>query len=235
MLKHNEELALCAQAHYDEVIVNDSYKVKELAERDPNIEYIVDIGGNLGASGLQFHTFFPNAKIILCEPEDMLMSYAKENTNNELIYVEKAVIGDPRIKEVTFNICKWQGNHHVAGKFDMSIYGIPEVGSEIIGQRIVPAITLTQIIHDNNFPRIDLLKIDTEGSEGDILQGFAINLAGVKHIIGEFHSQKDLALIKSALEETHEVTYVDGAFKQPDGQVANGGFFAELRPEYVKA
>lgn len=235
MLKHNEELALCAQAHEDEVIIKDSYNVKVLAEHDPNIEYIVDIGGNLGASSVQFSTYFPNAKIIVCEAESMLMSYAKENTDNKLIYVEKAIVGDSNIKEVTFNICKWQGNHHVAGKFDMEIYGVPEVGSEILGQRTVPATTLQDVVLENDFPRIDLLKIDTEGSEGEILQSFKANLSKVKHIIGEFHSQKDLVLIKEALEKTHDVMYIDGAFKQPDGQVANGGFFAELKEEYVTA
>lgn len=229
MLKANEELRSCADAHEEEVITKDSYNVKELAERDPNIEYIIDIGGNLGAASLQFHTFFPNAKIIVCEPEEMLMKYAKENTNDELIYVQKAIVGDPNLKEVKFNICKWQGNHHVAGKFDMEIYGVPEVGSEIIGERTVPAITLRQICLDNDFPRIDFLKIDTEGSEGDILQGYKPWLGLIKHITGEFHSQKDLASIKDALEKTHNVTYTDGYFKQPDGQVANGNFYAELK------
>jgi len=229
MLKANDELRLCADAHEEEVIIKDSYHVKELAERDPSIEYIVDIGGNIGAASLQFHSFFPNAKIILCEPEEMLMSYAKENTNNELIYVQKAVVGDARVKEVEFNICKWQGNHHVKGKFDMDIYGVPEVGSEIIGQRTVPAISLWEIVAVNKFPRIDLLKIDTEGSEGDILQGYKTWLGSVKHIIGEFHSQKDLALIKDALEPTHNITQIDGYFHQPDGQIANGNFYAELK------
>lgn len=226
-LQANEGLRLCADAHENEVINNDSYGIRAILEKDPNIEYIVDIGGNVGAFSSFLHGLLPSAKIIVCEPEEMMMIYIKLNTNNDLIYVQAAVIGDENVKEVQFNICKWQGNHHVDGRFNWDAYA--PVGSEKIGERIVPAITLPNILDENDFPRVDLLKIDTEGSEPEILKSMGSKLRNVRHIVGEWHSQKDLAEIKEALAETHNTIYTEGAFKEPSGLTANGGFTAELK------
>lgn len=111
----------------------------------------------------------------------------------------------------------------------MDTYGVPEIGSEIIGSIVVPAITLKQIVDDNQLPRIDLLKVDTEGSEPDILESIKPWLKNIRHIVGEWHSQDDLARIKVALEETHDVVYTDGFFKESTGLTANGGFTADVK------
>jgi len=47
--------------------------------------------------------------------------------------------------------------------------------------------------------------------------------------VGEWHSQKDLEAIKEVLAETHDTVYTDGAFKEPSGLTANGGFTATLK------
>jgi FkbM family methyltransferase len=228
MLKASEELRLCANAHEEEVIVKDSYRLKPLILKDPNIQYVVDIGGNIGAFSTHVQRLLPLAKVIVCEPEPSMMHYIKENTDNKLIYVEKAVIGDPTVKEVTFNICKWQGNHHVDGRFNWDAY--KPVGSEKLRSIAVGATTLQQIVDENSFPRIDLLKIDTEGSEPEILQGIKPWLKNIRHIIGEWHSQKDLAIIKEVLKDTHNTTFEDGFFTEPaTGLKANGNFYAELK------
>lgn len=229
MLQASDNLRLCADAHEEEVITKDSYEIKALSERDSDIKYIVDIGANIGCFGIQVSRFFPEAKIIVCEPEPELMKYNKINTDNKLIYVEKAIVGDPKLTEVQFSVCKWQGNHHVKGKFRMDTYGVPEVGSEILYDITVPATTLGQVIADNNFPRVDLLKIDTEGSEPDILESVKGWLGNIRHIAVEWHSQDDLARIKKALEATHDMAITDGFFHETNGAVANGNLLAELK------
>lgn len=228
MLKASPELRICADAHEEEVITKDSYGIKGILEKDPNIEYIVDIGANVGAFSTHMQRLIPNAKIISCEPESSMMACVKDNTDNKLIYVEKAIIGDPNIKEIKFNICKWQGNHHVVGTFDMAIY--TSAGSVILNEITVPAITLMKVVTDNNFPRIDLLKIDTEGSEPMILTSIKPWLKNIKYIIGEWHSQKDLAIIKDVLKDTHNTIFSDGFFKEPaTGLPANGNILAVLK------
>lgn len=227
MLQANEELRVCADAHENEVIGNDSYGLKPLLDRDPNIEYVVDIGANVGAFSHFVQSLLPHAKIIACEPESIMMEYVKLNTDNKINYVEKAIIGDPAIKAVPFIICKWQGNHHVDGRFNWPAYA--PVGSEKVSERMVPATTLPEVLGQFHFPRIDLLKIDTEGSEPEILKSMRYTLKHVRHIVGEWHSQKDLEAIKEILAETHNTTYKDGAFKEPSGLIANGEFVADLK------
>lgn len=227
MLKASPELRQCADAHEQECITNDSYEIKDLAQRDSNIEYVVDIGGNIGAFSRQVLNFFPNAKIILCEPEPELMKYAKENTDNKLIYIQKAIVGDSELKEVKFIVCKWQGNHHVEGRFNWDNY--TPAGSQKVGEITVEATTLSQIIFNIRFPRIDLLKIDTEGAEPEILKDIKPWLKNVRHLAIEWHSQKDLVQIKDALMDTHNLVITEGAFHEPSGAVANGNIVGELK------
>ena len=230
MLKANAELRVCADAHEEEVINKDSYGLKALVEKDKDIKYIIDIGANVGAFSAFAQRLFPNAKIIACEPEPMMMSFVKENTDNKILYFEGAVVGDPSLKEVKFNICKWQGNHHIDDVFNKEVYCKPEVGSEILSSITVPAATLNEIVINNIFPKIDLLKIDTEGAEPQILESIRKeSLKKIRHILLEWHSQKDLARIKEVLKDTHNCKFIDGYFKEADGTAANGNIIAELK------
>lgn len=214
--EYNDKLELTTKAHYTAVIEEDEYKVKELAEYDKEIEYIIDLGANIGTAAYHFQHNFPNAKIITCEPEPELMEYTKKNTGNKLIYVQEAIIGDDR-KEVTFNVCKWEGNGHVDGNFRWDLF--KPMGSEQVGQIQVKASTLRELMERYEFPRIDLLKIDTEGMEGQILTNFKPYLHLVKHFRGEWHGDTDREVMIEALKDTHEL-HVDRRL------VSHGDFFA---------
>lgn len=200
-LYYSPELEECAKGHYTAVVEEDEYKVEKLFDDGENLEYIIDIGANLGTASMQFQRFFPNAKILVCEPEPELLKYAKLNTDNKLIYVEEAVIGDDR-KEVTFNVCKWAGNGHVDGNFRWDLFA--PMGSEKDHEIKVKACTLKDLVDKYEFPRIDLLKIDTEGMEGQILQAFKPYMSMVKHFRGEWHGDKEIPLIRDALKGTHD-------------------------------
>lgn len=200
--EYNDKLELTTKAHYTAVIEEDEYKVRELADYDKDINYIVDLGANIGAAAYQFQHHFPNAKIITCEPEPELLEYTRKNTGDKLIYVQEAIIGDDR-KEVTFNLCKWEGNGHVDGNFRWDLFA--PMGSEKVGQIQVKASTLKNIIERYEFPKIDLLKIDTEGMEGQILTKFKPYLSCVKHFRGEWHGDVDREVIREALKDTHEI------------------------------
>jgi FkbM family methyltransferase len=217
--EYNEKLELTTKAHYTAVVEEDEYKVKELYEQDKNIEYIVDLGANVGTASYQFQHYFPKAKILVCEPEPELLEYARKNTKNKLIYIEEAIIGDDR-KEVIFNLCKWEGNGHVDGNFRWDLFA--PMGSKKVGEIRVKASTLKEIMDRHGFPRIDLLKIDTEGMEGQILTKFKPYLHLVKHIRGEWHGDIDREIIKEALRDTHDM-YINQKLK------THGDIFAILK------
>src|SRR3990167_141588 len=192
----------CARGHEQAVIFDDEYKIEELAKLDKDIKYIVDLGANLGTASFQFQKFFPEAKILVCEPVPDLQKFCKINTNNKLTYVEEAVIGDDR-KEVVFNVCKWAGNGHVDGNFRWDLF--TPMGSEKDYEIKVKATTLKELIDRHEFPQIDLLKSDTEGMEGQILTKFKPYLNLVKHFRGEWHGDKDREIMREALKDTHEI------------------------------
>jgi FkbM family methyltransferase len=223
-LKYNEALKECVEAHEEAVIIQDEYKIKELFSVDKNVEYIIDLGANVGTASFKFQTFYPNAKILVCEPEPECMKYAKLNTNNKLTYVEKAVIGDDR-KEVTFNVCKWAGNGHVDGHFRWDLYA--PMGSKKEKEIKVQACTLKDLVDEYNFPRIDLLKIDTEGMESEILRAYKPYLKNVKYIRGEWHGDKEKSLIREILQDTHDVM-LESSLE------TNGGIFADRRKDLDK-
>lgn len=208
VLQHSEELEECTRGHYQAVVIDDEYKIAQLHSTDPNIEYIVDIGANVGCASYQFQRFFPNAKIIVVEPEPKCMKYAKLNTGNKLNYEEVAVIDNAKTKTVTFNVCKWAGNGHVDGHFRWDLF--EPMGSKLDHPIKVPATTLKALMKKYKFPRIDLLKIDCEGFEGGILQSFKKEMKLVKHFRGEWHGQEDIPLIEDALKETHSIHFDRG-------------------------
>ena len=217
--EYNDKLELTTKAHYTAVVEEDEYKVKELFEADKDIKYIVDIGANIGTASYQFHKYFPEAKILVCEPEPELLEYARKNTKNELTYVPDAIIGDDR-KEVTFNLCKWEGNGHVDGNFRWDLF--EPMGSMKVGEIKVPASTLKEIMERYEFPKIDLLKIDTEGMEGQILTKFKPYLSCVKHFRGEWHGDVDREEMREALKDTHDI-YINRKLS------THGDFFATLK------
>ncbi len=200
-LHFSPELEECMIGHYEAVVEQDEYRVEELSEQDKDIKYIVDIGANIGTASMQFQRYFPDAKIIVCEPEPELMKYTKLNTDNKLIYVEEAIIGDDR-KEVTFNVCKWAGNGHVDGTFRWDLF--EPMGSKLDHKITVPASTLKDLMDRYELPQIDLLKIDTEGMEGQILQSFKPYMHLVKHFRGEWHGDSEIPIMRDALKDTHD-------------------------------
>lgn len=207
-LQHSEELYECVRAHYEAVVEKDEYKIAQLHKEDPNIEYIIDIGANVGTASYQFQRFYPNAKIIVVEPEPECMKYAKINTGNKLIYEEAACIDNAKTKTVTFNVCHWAGNGHVDGHFRWDLF--EPMGSRKVAQIKVPATTLKALMKKHKFPRIDLLKIDCEGFEGAILQSLKKDMKLVKHFRGEWHGDDDIPKIEEALKDTHHVHFDRG-------------------------
>ena len=59
-------------------------------------------------------------------------------------------------------------------------------------QRNVEIVTLKNYCQKKNIDKIDVLKIDTEGSEYDVLVGLGENIKNVKCILFEHHYDKSL-------------------------------------------
>lgn len=150
-------------------------KIYDIELIDPKC--IMDVGSNIGISVLYFANRYPNAAIICFEPSDIAYKFLEKNIiKNKLQKItyykygaaqseRKAILYSNSYGETTATLTKPTKN--IGNKSDVML---KKLSSHI------------------NF-EVDLLKIDTEGSEFEILQDLidSNKLELVKNLIIEFH------------------------------------------------
>jgi FkbM family methyltransferase len=124
---------------------------------------IMDLGANIGFTSIYFARKYPSAKIACVEPMPQnvqLLSQNLEMNNVQAnIFPAAVAIGDGRI---CMEIAKVDYGHKVAGI---------TYGKSLKGEKIkVDAISVSSLLQQLNWKRIDLLKIDIEGYEGILLK-----------------------------------------------------------------
>jgi FkbM family methyltransferase len=116
-------------------------------------KYIVDAGSNVGYSVLRFRSEFPDAKIVAVEPESRNVSQLRRNCSNySNILIEHAAV--------------WSKTARLSIKSPDAETNAFQVREAIDGD--IQAISIDDIITKHDLPRIDLLKIDIEGSEKEV-------------------------------------------------------------------
>ena len=136
---------------------------------------IVDAGANVGYSVLRFQQQFPGAVIIALEPEHSNIAQFKKNcaAYSNIILEEKALwSASTRLRISTFDA-------------DHNGYRVEE---DTDGD--IEAICVKDIINQHHLPRIDLLKVDIEGSE--------------KIIFSHSDAKNWLQFVNMVLIETHD-------------------------------
>ena len=153
--------------------------MKNLLENNPLI--IVDIGAS-GGIHERWRQYGAGIKTILFEPDyeefEKLVSKKSENS----LVINSALVEKSKI--VDFNICKKQEvssiytpNQHLLDRYeDSERFNIERTVS-------LEADSLDNLLQKENINEIDFIKIDTQGSELDILKGatnFYENLIGLE-------------------------------------------------------
>lgn len=140
---------------------------------------ILDLGANIGMFALWALKKFPHSVVHCIEPIPDTYAYLKRNTEWCRFAVSTACVA-VSIKSPVFINYDPEYSH---------LAGVRGVGNTIE----VPA------IHPDNLPACDLIKIDVEGGEWEIIAN--MNLASVKVILVEMHSQSNIDLIQNFLSE----------------------------------
>jgi len=144
---------------------------------------IIDLGANEGFYTLKAKELSPKSKIISVEPNPYafrtLKSNVKYNRLKNVITVNKAVTS--KNGKITFEIVK--GKSTVGST---KVYEKYRIAYEIEKIRI-NSITLECLCKKFKIDKIDLLKMDVEGSELDILKSSEKILSKVKKAIIEYH------------------------------------------------
>jgi FkbM family methyltransferase len=180
---HKIKIPKISQPIYIEPHTNDNYTFKEVF-LDKNYELgdifkkryeliIVDAGANIGMSTVFFKNRYPNSSVFCIEPESKNYSLLLKNIRNY-----------PGIKPYHSAIWNNSGNVTIinpeAGK--RSFIVAEEENSEI------KALTIPELMKENDLSTIDILKIDIEGAEKELFsENYHSWLSKTKCIIIEIH------------------------------------------------
>ena len=123
---------------------------------------VIDVGANVGLFGLRVFSKYPHAQVFSFEPMPFNYRMLKDHKAEYPAYgwrvVQKALAGHHNgLKLYSTTLDEFTT---IAGVFE----------TEDKGQQInVPTITLAEVMEAHSLERLDLLKLDCEGSEYDIL------------------------------------------------------------------
>jgi FkbM family methyltransferase len=160
----------------EDIYLNDGYRF----EPEGSSPRIIDGGGNIGLSALWFRRAYPEAEVIVYEPDPRLVDTIKVNL---------AHAGHDDIKIEPSALWTLDGKHSFAGDGDDRGH-VCEDGTMTVN--------CTDIAHAVS-GGVDLLKLDIEGAELECLEHLMGTgaIARIRHIIAELHlnqSNTDRAL-----------------------------------------
>ena len=140
---------------------------------DPAV--VVDAGANIGVAALYFRALYPGAELHCFEPASENFALLERNLGSfDGVELNQAAVG-AQAGELELHL-----NPHAATH---SLIDAQEGGET----EVVPVLDLASYLDERNIERVDLLKVDVEGSELDLLRGLGRHLARVRVIVGEMH------------------------------------------------
>ncbi|GHT75650.1 hypothetical protein AGMMS50262_11590 [Bacteroidia bacterium] len=140
---------------FDEVIMRGSYDYHFPADFQPKT--IIDCGANIGLATVFFKNRFPQAKIFSVEPASSNFSVLQKNTGQ----FSNITLYQAGVWDKTANL--------VIENYDTQYpFGFTVKETEQECENSFKAVTIEQIMKENNLDKIDILKIDIEGSEKEI-------------------------------------------------------------------
>lgn len=141
------------------------------------VETVIDLGANIGLSSLYLANKFPDAKIIGVEPDESNGKMFKMNLNH--------------YPNVDFILGAVRGDHE---NLEINDYGMGATGYETKPTMSVdgmPSITVSDIMKKYHWDKIDVLKMDIEGSEKSVFErNYKEWLPKTKVLFIELHERK---------------------------------------------
>jgi len=197
---------------------------------------VIDVGAAFGSFATTCHDVFPDPRYVLVEPlveyKPHLEAVIRSRIPNAE-YVSAAADAEPG--EVTINVHQdLVGSSLYLEKEDFNVNGVP---------RTVPRLTLAQLVGNAKLKPPFLLKVDTQGSELNVLSGYEDHLQDTEFVLLEvslfkfFEGGGQLHDVTAFMKSRGFVAYdvcdlqyrpLDGALSQLDiGFVKEGGQFRQ--------
>ena len=148
-------------AVFREIFILNEYKplIDKIVEKKINVRNIIDAGSNIGLTALYFAQFFPDASIVSVEPDTQNVIQLKKNCDLNRIncFIEMAGLWS---KGGTLKIKR---DFRYGDSWSLRVTEDEKDGD-------VRACTINELMAKYNFSKIDILKIDIEGSEVEIFK-----------------------------------------------------------------
>jgi FkbM family methyltransferase len=151
------------------------------------ITTILDVGANVGETSLTLHERFPHARVLAFEPHPATFERLRENVEGEGIVPFNLALGSTsRLAELfvyrfsTLNSLIEDAPYPV--RFGEAATSVPVVVH-----------TLDRFCSDNEVAAVDLLKIDTEGTDVDVLRGAErlLREGRIRFVVTEFNDLRE--------------------------------------------
>ncbi len=161
-------------------------------------KFVLDIGANEGFYSLYIKRYFPHIKVIAIEPDPVALRILKRN------------IRANHVKDVTIvNSAITDRNGYISFESIPTDTAINSIKIEkktwmkrgIIMKIKVKSMTLPKLFSTFNIKKVDLMKIDTEGSEVKILSSAKSVLHHIRKIVVEHHNKMLHKRVKKILEK----------------------------------
>ena len=156
-----------------EVLHQRQYK---LVSRLPRAPVIIDAGANIGISSLWFLALHPECDLHCFEPEPENYALLTENVGSiPRVQLRRVALGS-KSGSVWLRLSDHEAMHST---MDAAVDA---------GSLEVESLRLEDYLDSSGIERVDLLKLDVEGSEAEVLRGLGRRLADVRTIVGELHT-----------------------------------------------
>ena len=136
-----------------QIFLDKEYEISLLEEP----KFIIDAGANIGLTSVYLSNRYPNAKIIAIEPDKNNFEILSANTK-------------PYANVIALNTALWSNSCHIKvmdNGLGTTGFTVEPCAPEL--PKALKAMSLEEIMKQYDFPRIDLLKMDIEGSEKYVL------------------------------------------------------------------
>ena len=157
-----------------EILHDRSYRIHSQLPARP---VIVDAGANIGVAALWLASHYADAELHCFEPESRSFALLEYNLRQ---------LPNARSERLALGACPGTTSLFVSETGSVHSVFETETAARV---EVVACARLGDYLERNNIERIDLLKVDVEGSEMAILQGLGTHIERVGVIVGEFHKR----------------------------------------------
>jgi FkbM family methyltransferase len=162
----------------EQVFLDGEYRVEPIAP--DSIEYIVDLGSNIGVTAMFWAQRYPKARMVLVEPDPDNFKLLERNTAafKDRCQLFNVAVSNRRGVTSFFHSEREYGHSLVKG-------------DDSVSETVVRTLTVSDLIEEAGFPRVDLLKMDIEGGETIVMPTIASWKYAPRYLIAELHPPYD--------------------------------------------